>query len=177
MHYFKLLETGVPVQALREALDRYPGLWNANRARTTFDGTPHGEVDDIWVRFGDSTEDETSYWHPAAELLPEVMPILRGVIFRVGAYQLDRVLISKLVPGAVVERHTDDVGYAAERDRMRLHLVLQGEGGNLYHCGDETVDMKSGELWWFDARAPHACLNVGETDRIHLLIDVRVLPC
>lgn len=177
MKYFTQLGQDIPVDALVASIAGKPHLWHANRARTTFPGTPHGEVADILVRFGTSTRDATSHWHPAASELPEVFPLLRGVMFTSNAYQLDRVIISSLPPGGQILAHTDNVGeYTADLDRVRLHLVLNGTGGNIFNCGDETVDMKTGDLWAFDARTKHSCQNTGTEPRVHLLVDVRRMP-
>jgi len=52
--------------------------------------------------------------------------------------------------------------------------VLQGLPGSLYKCGDETVEMLTGEIWWFDAHSTHEVLNNSAGDRVHLLVDVRI---
>ena len=60
------------------ALIRQPHLWNADDFRTTYPGTPHGEADDILLRYtGPSAhrsvdtviEDDRPVWLPAARLL------------------------------------------------------------------------------------------------------------
>jgi hypothetical protein len=39
-------------------------------------------------------------------------------------------------------------------------------------CGDETVTMRNGELWWFDNKTPHQSRNDGDCWRMHIIFDV-----
>ena len=36
----------------------------------------------------------------------------------------------------------------------------------------KTVHMKVGECWYIDTRKPHQAINNGDTDRVHLVVDV-----
>ncbi len=169
---------------LRE-LHRRPELWNANRFRTTYPNTPHGDVDDIWLRFSDASKCDTTstvigdnnpVWHPAAKVLP-FQPIVLDLMRRVGAYGLDRCLITRLRPGKRILPHADDQGsYVHDPERERYHVVLQGLPGSLYRTGDETVTMLTGEVWLFDALTEHEVINNSADDRIHMLVDLRLIP-
>lgn len=168
------------------ALFRHPELWNQNTFRTTFHNTPHHDIDDIWLRFSDPKVCKTtgnvigdSYpiWYPAAHQLIEVRPIIMDLMRRVDAYELGRVLITRLKPGGRILPHTDDQGdYVQTPNRMRYHVVLQGLPGSMYRNGDETVCMLSGEVWLFNPLIEHEVLNNSVDDRVHLLVDVMVWP-
>ncbi len=149
---------------------------------------PHGEVDDILLRFSDPSiardgdtaavmADGNCVWHPAAAALPQVRPILLDLMRRVEAYELNRVVITRLRPGGRILPHADNEGtYTADPHRARYHIVLQGLPGSLYHAGDETVCMLSGTVWSFEARVQHAVENNSADDRLHLLADMRLMP-
>lgn len=166
------------------ALARQPELWNENTFRTTFPNTPHVDVDDIWLRFSDPSNcDTTSHvigddkpiWYPAAQAIPQVKPIILDLMRFVDAYELGRVLITRIPPGGRILAHTDDAGdYVMTKDRVRYHVVIQGLPGSLYRTGDETVNMLTGEVWFFNPLLEHEVLNNSVDDRIHLLVDVRV---
>lgn len=189
MRNFHCIATGVDVGPLMHALIRNGHLWNQNTFRTTFPNTPHVDVDDIWLRFSDPAKctttsnvigDDKPIWYPAAKELPQVKPIIRGLMHMVDAYELGRVLISRLPPGGRILPHADRDGeYVQTPDIARYHVVLNGLPGSLYHCGDpypderETVNMRTGEIWWFNAHQTHEIVNNSEGDRIHLLVDVR----
>jgi hypothetical protein len=191
MNNFLRLTAGpsLDTMPLLHALATQPDLWNANTYRTRYKNTPHGEVDDVWLRYSrpDSTaneaetakaQDDTSpVWYPAAARLPQVKPLALMLMRSVDGYELGRVLITRVRPGARILAHKDTDGeYVNEADRQRYHIVLQGLPGSLFHCGDETVQMLTGEAWWFDARQTHAVENNSADDRIHLIIDLRLWP-
>lgn len=179
--------TGVHVQPLLHSIVRNPQLWNQNTFRTTFPNTPHVDVDDIWLRFSAEEQldtntramgDDRPVWYPAAKVLTEAKPIIRGLMNQVNAYELGRVVVSRIKPGGRILPHSDDEGvYVKQGDIARYHVVLQGLPGSLFACGDgdeqETVNMQTGEVWWFNAHRTHQVVNNSADDRIHLLVDVR----
>ncbi len=170
---------------LLHAVHRHPELWNADRFRTTYPGTPHSQIDDILIRFSDPTVcntastvigDDKPIWHPAASILPW-KPIVLDLMRRVEAVQLDRLLITRLAPGGRITPHADDQGnYVNDPCRERYHVVLQGLAGSLYFNGDEVVTMRSGDVWIFDPLLVHSIQNNSEDDRIHMLVDLCLAP-
>lgn len=185
MRHFHRVAQGVDVQPLLHSLTRQPHLWNANTFRTTFPNTPHADVDDILLRFSDTENCDTTgkvigddypVFHHAWHALPEARPIILDLMRWTKAYELGRVLISRLKPGGQILAHADNDGsYVNTDDRARYHVVLQGLPGSLYHTGNETVCMQTGEVWWFNAHEVHAVENNSADDRIHLLVDVRTM--
>lgn len=186
MRNFHCIARNVDVQPLLHAITRQPELWNENRFRTTFPNTPHVDVDDIWLRFthpdncktvGNVIGDDSPVWLPPADKLREAFQIILDLMRWVKAYELGRVLISRIKPGGRVLPHADkDGSYVQAADRARYHVVLQGLPGSLYRTGDETVCMQTGEIWWFNAHVEHEVMNNSTDDRIHLLVDVRTFP-
>lgn len=194
MKCFQRIAAGIDVLPLAHALQRKPYLWGAEPMRTRLVNSPHAEVEDILLRFEDVPPDLAARasqggpeawaefeacplaFRPAWTDLPEAKPLVQGLMVRVGAYELGRVVITKLKPGGTIYPHADTGLYSETPDRSRYHLVLRSVAGSNFHCGAETVHMAPGELWWFDAQAPHSVQNNGNDDRLHLLIDVRVMP-
>lgn len=188
MRHFQLLANNVDVLPLTHAVQRQPGLFNVHRFRTTFENTPHGEADDILLRFSDPSiardgdtaavmADGNCIWHPAAAALPQARPIILDLMRRVEAYELNRVIITRLRPGGRILPHADNVGtYVHDPHRARYHIVLQGLPGSLYNCGEEVVTMLTGSVWHFDALTEHSVTNNSADDRIHLLADMRLMP-
>jgi hypothetical protein len=187
VRYFRKIAEGVDTTPMLYALQRQPELWNQKRFRTTFQNTPHGQVDDIWLRFSDDSKaqgdtaavmaDGDCVWHEAAKALPQARPILLDLMRRLEAYALDRVVITRLLPGRIILPHADNEGaYVHDPHRQRHHVVLQGLPGSLYRTGDETVQMLTGQVWWFDALTEHEVANNSADDRIHMLVDLRIMP-
>lgn len=180
----------VDVSRLRHQIIRNWQLWNQNDFRTEYPNTPHVDVDDIWLRFSAKENlvtttrvigDDKPVFYPAWDILSEAKPLVKGVMAATGAYELGRVLISRIPPGGQILPHRDNDGdYVHQNDIARYHLVIQGSPGNLYRCGEpdtpgdaEEVHMLTGELWWFSALKLHSVINASEDDRIHMMVDVR----
>lgn len=176
MRYFYRLGENIQILPIMAALARQPELWNEDRLRKTFEDSPHTQVDDILLRFGASDGGGLEAVNrPVMAKLPGVHKMLLDVMRLVDGSRLGRVIITKLEAGKKIAPHADTAGEYAKY-YTRYHLVLQGLPGSLFTCGDETVSMQTGELWWFDASAEHSVTNNSRDDRVHMLIDVRVDP-
>lgn len=193
MRNFQKIAENVPVtNALHQLLRLGGPLWNEHKFRTTYEGTPHIDVDDIWLRFssleacygpapdseklvvGEVIEDTKPIWYPAAKILTETKNLVLNLGRAVDAYELGRLLITRIKPGGRILPHSDtDGAYVKQGDIARYHTVLSGRPGSIFRCGDEQVAMLSGEVYWFDASKEHEVLNGSDTDRIHLIADYR----
>lgn len=176
-HFAKIAE--VDVIPLVNALAVHPELWNENNLRTTHPSSPHTETDDIWVMFNEITDDPTAVVDDC-EVIPyrawDVLPIrdtILDLMRRVGGTRLGRVIISRLPPGARIPEHVDQGAPATYY--KRYHIALQSLPGALNNSGDETVNYRMGEVWWFDNAAPHSVINNSADDRIVIVVDIR--PC
>lgn len=189
MRYFDNVLAGVNVGPLRHQLSRHPELWNADRFRTDYPNTAHVDVDDILIRFSDTSmagkdtivmgDGLPVIWHPAAAVLTEVKPLVMGLMALVNGYTLERCLISRIRPGGQILRHRDAAGeYVNQGSLARYHIVVQGLPGSLFICGegedDETVNMQTGDVWSFSAHNQHQVINNSCDDRIHLMVDLRL---
>jgi hypothetical protein len=167
------------VLPLLMALQMRPGLWDQHRFRTTRPGTAMSECSDVLLRYtapehledNDNNTEPVAY--PAWSELPQARPIVFDLMRRMEAVSLGRIIISRLPPGGRIAAHAD-VGnaYVEQPDVMRLHVALQGLPGSLYHCGGETVQMLSGQVFWFQHREMHSVENGSADARIHLMIDM-----
>lgn len=95
-------------------------------------------------------------------------------IARDGEATLGRATLVMLRPGGRVLPHVDAGAYYAARDR--LHLVLRSSEGSPLTAGDETVTMRTGELWAFDNKVRHSAHNPSAEPRVHLIFDVLPAP-
>ncbi len=144
--------------------------------RITTPGSPHGEAEDVWLRM------DVAPREAVATKVGRSFPLCRAWLYSIlesqGASRLGRAFLSRLPPGGRIEPHVDvgplPIHYDVEPYYTRFHLVLQGGAGNLFHCGGESVEMKSGDLWSFDNTQEHWVLNAMTQDRIHLLFDLRL---
>jgi hypothetical protein len=185
MRNFLKIAEGIDVMPLLHAVQRQPELWNNNRLRQTFDNSPHSQVDDIWLRFNDTTEFEKtgvpavimdeheSICYPAWFKLPQVQQLVFDLMRRVEGVRLGRVLITRLAPGKCVAPHIDSGSHAEYYERY--HIILQNYPGSIFRAGAESVCMKPGECWWFQNQQEHEVINNSADDRITLIVDVRCI--
>ncbi len=83
---------------------------------------------------------------------------------------LARSRLMKLAAGCEVGLHVDFNYHWHTRVRMHIPIVTNPEVRFL--CGDRTVHMAPGQCWLFDNWRPHNVVNDGDTDRVHLVVDL-----
>jgi len=108
--------------------------------------------------------------------LPQVEEILKLL-----PGNLHRVRLMKLIPnGGELERHTDQVDPDSGVQNgkvMRFHFPLITNDDVVFTMWGvdgkpKSANMKVGECWYLDTRKPHQAINNGDSDRIHLVVDV-----
>lgn len=183
MKYFQQLAAGVNVTPLMNALHRQPDLWDENPIRTKHPGTAHAEVSDILLRFNDLeeyirtgdpatiTDDKEAIAYRAWDKLPQIRPIIFDLMRTVEATRLGRVVITKLPPGKEITPHEDQGAPATYYERYQI--ALQSLPGALFNIGDETVNFRSGDVWWINNAVTHSVVNNSTDDRIVMIVDLR----
>lgn len=180
MRHFLRIAQNVDITGVLLELNRAPYLWDANRARTTYAGTPHGQASDLWIRFrapdsieglhSHQTEYRSVYW-PAWHELPSLRPLVRALKNTVDAVELGSILITRLPPGASILPHNDKGSWAAEWFNCKCHVTLAGR--SLSRCLDEEVVMQAGDVFTFDNLLEHSVFNPGEIDRVAMIVSMR----
>ena len=79
--------------------------------------------------------------------------------------------------GGLIKRHSD--GFSIDRDckgpHTKYHIALQTNDKCInYSWGDieQKIHLEENSVYSFDALPEHASFNYGDTDRIHLVIDI-----
>lgn len=179
-NFRKIIE--VDVTRLLRQVEIFPELWNQHTLRTTHPGTVHGQASDIWLRFNDLKKYNSDNYpmmmddlecvnYPALFSLPEAALIINTLKLGLGAKKAGRVIITKLPPLGMIRPHIDQGKYAEHYDRYQV--ALQSNPGITFQCGDEVVDMRPGEVWWFDTSKEHQVINASNQDRITLIVDLK----
>jgi outer membrane protein assembly factor BamB len=173
---FRRLAVCEEVDVLRQEILAQPELWKASTVRQNTIAVQR-ETESIFLRAAQRKPDSPiavedthlSARTLLAERFPKTMGWVEAFAREQGA-RLSRVLLAKLQPQGQVYRHHDHGEYYRIRDRY--HLVLWSPQGSPMVCGDETVVMRPGEVWWFDNKKPHEAFNRSDEDRIHLIFDL-----
>ena len=182
MRHFLKIASGIETLGVLMDLNRQPEIWNQHADRTRGD-SPHRDVDDIWVRFrayDDLTTPESfgepfiPSFYPAWTALPHLRPIVFGLMARCEAVQLGGVLITRVPAGCQVAPHDDRGRWHPEFFATKVYVPLVTNAGCFNTCADETVTMMQGEAWVFDNLKLHSTVNTGDSDRVTLIVSMRV---
>lgn len=175
MRNFHRIATGVDTTGLMHTLALSAGLWNQNRLRQVYPGSPHADADDILLRFqpeGSDVIDE----HECVEFeawwrLPEARHIVHTLVRQVEGTRIGRVVITRLTPGGRIHPHADGGSPATYYERYQV--ALQARPGVTFRAGDETIEQRTGDIWWFDNTQVHEVVNNSDDDRVVMIVDVR----
>lgn len=165
------LPLAVDVEALRADLIRLGDAgWTPHFNRDYYDGdwsglvlrAPPGHGDSLYTGGGDGV-----WWDaPAMDQCHGVRALLERLDLDVRS-----VRILRLGAGAEIKEHRD-YGSGAREGEARLHVPIITNSSVAFRVRNRPVDMHPGEVWYLDLGQPHRVHNAGETDRIHLVIDV-----
>lgn len=187
MKYFHKIGNSFDATPIRNELHSQPLLWG-NSPRTTFKGSPHVDTQDIILRGPDGFEYKTleelhqelaCVDYPAGELMPKTLTIAYNLAYLLSSpemqhldspLRLGRVIMTKIRPGKTVHPHRDEGPVPAFY--RRFHLCVEGGDENIFMIGGEVKPMQSGEMWECDVREMHTVINLMETDRVHLIVDI-----
>lgn len=182
MKFFQQIANGVDIVPLALALARQPELWNAHAERHERDGSPHAGTSDIWVRYNDIenlaqgydkfTGEHDSVWHEAYAKLPQLRPLIFGLMARCEAVRLGGVLITKIPAGGHVRPHVDR-GWHPEYYNTKIYVPILSNHQCVNRVEDETVVMAAGDAWYFNNTVEHEVINGGDSERITLIICMR----
>ena len=185
MNNFGRIDYAVDIGLLLEQIQANPQLWNQNPERRNGGDSPHAEMSDIWLRFRPKdelleyehyVEPHIPAWYPSRRLLTEVERISLDLMAHFRAVQLGGILITKIPPGCSIKPHDDRGRWHPEFFNTKIYIPLQSNDGCVNICEEDSVNMKTGEVWTFDNLKVHSVENNGTTDRITLIISLRTEP-
>jgi hypothetical protein len=105
------------------------------------------------------------------KIIPEARPIIFDLMAMVRGERLGRVMVNKIRPGGKIYPHADTPAHSEYYSRF--HIVLDSSPGVYFRCGDESVYMETGSVWWFNNKLEHEVINNSAKDRIHMIVDIR----
>lgn len=93
----------------------------------------------------------------------------------VNSFKCDKidVRLLRLKAGSVIKEHRD-FGLAFEDGEVRLHVPITTNPNLEFYLNQQRVVMNVGECWFLNFNYHHRVSNLGDTDRIHLVIDCKV---
>lgn len=175
LRHFRQVATFDPAPALA-ALSADPEIWRRETWRQDHIASPHPDTETVFLRMPGEISVASVFESHDAEwrLHPGLDPLytIAREIEREQWGSLARVMAVKLKPGGRILPHTDTGGYAEKTERF--HAVLSTNQHSWLTAGDESCHMPAGTVWWFNKHHVHSGGNLGESDRIHLVVDLYV---
>jgi hypothetical protein len=99
-------------------------------------------------------------------------PHLRAVV-ETFQCPLRSVRLLRLTAGSIIREHRDfDLGY--EAGEVRIHVPVITNPSVEFYLDNRRIVMAEGECWYLDLNLPHRVHNLGNTDRVHLVIDCQL---
>jgi len=180
MRNFQLLGRNVNVIPLAVQIQRQPHLWREDTYLRDYPQGPFQDVETIFLRFPPASVTELQrsqrdphecIWMDGMLHLPAVRPLIFALMSQVEGERLGRVMINRIRPGGRIYPHADTPEHAQYWDRF--HYVVASSPGVVFRCGEEDVQMQTGDVWWFQNALEHEVINNSGQDRMHLIIDIR----
>jgi len=177
---FSIISRALHIKPLLSAITSYPELWTQITARQYTVGSAHQDTETIFLRWAKLQTIEAVFKeieavdYPALNKLYPARALIAEAMRLTHSKELGRVIITKLKPNGFIDPHIDEGDYADHYERF--HIPLQSEGDNSFFVEHEpghaeVLNMKPGNLVWFNHKKRHWVMNASQTDRIHLIID------
>jgi hypothetical protein len=80
------------------------------------------------------------------------------------------VRLLRLEMGAQVRTHVDD-GLGYDFGMIRVHVPIVTHPGVRFVVAGRRLELREGEAWYVDTSYPHSVANLGDKDRVHLVLD------
>lgn len=166
MHEIQLIESGAVQAKWLEHYDPYLSrAWKAIPL-VSCDGRMDKPEDQR------AKDDYTQFCYtPIVEHLPYFKSVLE--FFQC---QRGRARILKLLPGAEIGEHRDINEEVASfaHGQVRLHIPIATNPEVSFYVGGARYHMREGHLYYVDFTERHSVRNGGDTERIHLVLDLKV---
>jgi len=158
------------VDNLLRSIEDNPHLWDQNPQRRIYEGSPHSEMVDIWVRFGigDCSGEHESHWYES-DVAEAVKPIAFNIMQLVDGERLGGILITKLPPCGKISAHIDYGWHASYYEKFYVALKPNGIFG--FECGN--IEAKQGECYMFKNNVLHWVENDTAEERISMIVCIK----
>jgi hypothetical protein len=170
-----LLDRGFNVAPLYWQLQQNPHLWDQHPARTESPASPHHELNDIWVRYGDTErakdgKPHDASWYPAADVLG-LKPVCHTLMHFVKGVELGGVLLTRIPAGVTCKPHVDHGWHATRYEKFALQIT--SAPGQLFQFEDVALETRPGDVFTFNNQYTHWVTNPTAYERITLIVCIR----
>lgn len=121
------------------------------------------------------------WWY---EWKPLLLPVLQQIFERYNSSVLIdhivRLQLARMVSGSEIRRHQDTGGWAKTTHRIHVPLISHSGVSFEFFANDDgtatPIDVRTGRAFEINNVIPHQVHNLGDKERVHLLIDYSEYP-
>jgi Aspartyl/Asparaginyl beta-hydroxylase len=178
----RVIHAGLDVAPMLAELAAVPE-WGLYAERKERDGTAHGEMTDLWIRYfpretllepADYNRPGQCVFYPVWDRLPSMHRVVWSLMASQHSVELGGILVTRLQPGGRILRHSDAGAWHAERYNCKCYVVLEANARCIVECDGEEAVFRPGEIFELDNLRPHSMENSGTTQRTTLIVSLRV---
>lgn len=103
-------------------------------------------------------------------LLKSIYPLVEFILDKIRDHKIIRGELVNLLPGKSLVPHIDI--YWFHKESRRIHIPIITNSNSMLTFNDRPYHLKSGEVYEINNRIIHSGFNHGNTDRIHLILDM-----
>lgn len=157
-------------ERLAADLDRINPAWWGRHLGPYHDGA--WESVSLWAPRGDMREQRSLGGGFAATEALRACPYVAELLDSFPG-EKNRVRFMRLRAGGHILRHSDPL-HQIDASLIRVHVPIVTSPAVRFLVNDRRIVMRPGEVWHVDVRFPHEVHNEGDSDRVHLVIDLVV---
>lgn len=137
----------------------YEGDWHVAGLRSVL-----GDVDNIYASNIVNIFNDT----PLLKRCPYIAQII-------ASFKCEKTAIRfmKLAPGAVIKEHADSA-LSIKDGEARLHIPICTNPQVEFYLNQERLPLREGECWYLDFTLLHSVKNLGDSPRVHLVMDCKL---
>ena len=125
----------------------------------------------MYKRIGDISEEEASFLLKAAEQASWKINKGPEVDYETAQFFTDKFI--KIPAGGWIKRHSDNGGRPEGTTTIHVVLSTNDKCKNISYAEEtQEIHLPINSIWEFDTLPEHESFNHGDTERIHLVMDV-----
>lgn len=131
--------------------------------------SPHSESRTIPLLFNDKFGDIPEQYKWYSEFKDEVESVRTLLREYYGQGNMPRIILTKLLAERNILPHVDTGEQLLKCKRH--HIPLMTNPDVMFHVGDDSINMKQGEVWEINNSNLHHVRNYSLENRIHIIVD------
>jgi hypothetical protein len=146
-----------------------PKIWEYSKFRQSLQGL--GETESILICYNeaDPGSREGSEYQYSRAIAERLQPATDYIKHLTGRNRVVRQMVAKVLPGGRIRMHADLLD---QSNSQRFHWVLKTNDQCRMLFRRTKLHFAEGEIWIYNNRGVHGVANDGDTDRIHMIVDL-----